>query len=647
MNLPMRDTIFRPLHTSTRRNPWLRILPIALAVLTLAGCASNSGTGYQSASGLNTAQARRYAEDMASRGDHSGAARQYLDIANGTQNTTRNRYLILAARELYLSNDTAGADRILMQVGKSIASINLSLWATVSAEVKLANDQPRQALAVLEKIPPEDPDAQSPRVLLLQAKALFQMGQAEDGVRVLMQRDAVLRSAKDKAANQRNIYLGLQSTGASLPARPQSSDDTINGWLVLGYITWQQRNDVGALRAALLDWRSVYPNHPAADSLVPELLKEVGILLNYPDRVALLLPLSGRQRATAEAIRDGFLAAHFAQSNLPEQPEVMIYDTSNGAIAAYERALRDGADFVVGPLLKEAVADIMLQPEKVPTLMLNTHPETSFRDEQIFQFALAPEDEARQVAQRAIAEGHHNAIVFKPDSDWGARVLSSFADELSANGGVVLDAVTYTPNLPDYSNDIKRLLLLNQGQARHSRINQIIGSNTDYEPRVREDADFIFLIANNKDGGMLRPQLRFYYAGQFMTYATSSIYQPGSDADGDLNGIVFPDSPWILGKISAPAIEAAIDNYWGPAAERRQRFYAMGNDAYRLLPLIYDVDGPITGSINGLTGRLSISPEGLVERRMSWAEIRRGKPYPLAETPELIQDNPDAGLLSQ
>ncbi len=77
----------------------------------------------------------------------------------------------------------------------------------------------------------------------------------------------------------------------------------------------------------------------------------------------------------------------------------MIYDTSNGAIAAYEKALRDGADFVVGPLLKEAVADIMLQPEKVPTLVLNTHSVTSFRDEQIFQFALAPEDEARRTVE--------------------------------------------------------------------------------------------------------------------------------------------------------------------------------------------------------------------------------------------------------
>ena len=93
-------------------------------------------------------------------------------------------------------------------------------------------------------------------------------------------------------------------------------------------------------------------------------------------------------------------------------------------------------------------------------------------------------------------------------------------------------------------------------------------------------------------------------------------------------------------------IRNASDDYWGPAAERRQRFYAMGNDAYRLLPLIYDADDPITGSINELTGRFSISPEGLVERRMSWAEIRWGKPLPLAETPELIQDNPDAGLLS-
>ena len=37
--------------------------------------------------------------------------------------------------------------------------------------------------------------------------------------------------------------------------------------------------------------------------------------LNRPERIALLLPLSGAVQETAEALRDGFLAAHFQRTN--------------------------------------------------------------------------------------------------------------------------------------------------------------------------------------------------------------------------------------------------------------------------------------------------------------------------------------------
>ncbi len=622
----------------------IRALLVATGVaLLLAGCAGSGS--YQSQPGV--AETRRYAEDLSMRGDHAGAARQYLDISNRTAGDTRNRFLILAARELYLSNDLSNAQRILAEVGNSVSEINLALWAMVSAEVQLANQQPQQALRVLERIPPTDPDANSPRVLLLQSKALFQMGEAEAGVRKLIERDAILRSAKDKAANQRNMYLGLQSAGASIPSRPRTADQEVNGWLVLGYITWQQRGDASALRNALLDWRTVYPDHPAATVLVPELLAELGTLLNYPGRVALLLPLSGRQKATAEAVRDGFLAAHFALNEIPEQPEVMIYDSATDPVAAYEKALRDGADFVVGPLLKNAVTDVALYPDRVTTLTLNTLADPKLATAGLYQYALAPEDEARQVARRAVSEGRLNGLVLLPDTDWGSRILTSFAEELSEYDGAVIDYTTYAPDSPDYSVDIKRLLLLSEADARHQNLNRTIGTNTGYEPRIREDADFIFIVANSKDGGMLRPQLRFHYAGALPVYATSAIYQPGSRSDTDKNDIEFPDSPWVIGKVQSEDLDTALRDYWGAGAKRRQRFIAMGHDAYRLLPMLHEAEQPIEGSVNGLSGKLTVDEDGKIERKLTWAQIRRGRPYPLAETPQLIEDNPESALLPQ
>jgi len=612
---------------------------LLIAAGILSGCAGTSGTQ----DSFSSSQARRYAEELSQRGDHGGAARQYLDIANNSEGAARNRYLIMAAREAYLSNDLSGAELLLAQMAPSVTDINAGLWATVSAEVKLASGQPQQALAALERIPPSDPDATSPRTLLLKAEALFQLGQAEDGARAMIEREAGLRSKKDRSANQRLMYRGLQSAGSTLPARPSTGDAVVDGWLVLGYVSWQQRDNYAGLQSALGDWRAIYPEHPASDILVPELLEELGVMLNYPSRVALLLPLSGRQASTAEAIRDGFLAAHFANKGIPERPEIMVFDTSAGAIPAYDRAMRSGADFVVGPLLKDAVADISGLSPKLRTLSLNS---VEDGDDDLFQFTLSPEDEARQVAQRAVAEGRTRAIALAPASAWGERVLNAFTDELEQYGGQLLDANLYESGAPDYAENIKQVLLLDQGEARHRAINQTIGINTNYEPRIRQDADFIFLAANNKNGGMIRPQLRFHYAGAIPTYATSAIYQPGAQADNDLNGIQFPDSPWVIGTTSNTELSDTIRLHKGRGGLRRQRFYAMGFDAYKLMPFLNGDTPQLPGSLKALTGELSLDQQNEIHRTLSWATIKDGKPYPLPEMPKPLLDDPVSVLFA-
>ena len=84
--------------------------------------------------------------------------------------------------------------------------------------------------------------------------------------------------------------------------------------------------------------------------------------------VALLLPLSGRQQAVGTAVRDGFLACYLDR---PESaPRVLVYDTAAelGVSSAYERALADGAQFVIGPLTKDDVATIAARIARSPQL---------------------------------------------------------------------------------------------------------------------------------------------------------------------------------------------------------------------------------------------------------------------------------------
>jgi len=622
-----------------------------VTALLAAGCAS--GPSGNSGGSFGSTQSRGYAEELSQLGDHTGAAAQYLELANSSEGVARNRYLILAARERHLANDTPAAERMLAQIEPVLTDVNQSLWSMVSAEVKLGTGQPNQALNALNRIPETDPDYNAPRVRLLKAEALFRLGRAEDAVTVLMQREDAFRSKSDKLENQKLVYAGLQTAGSNLPSRPNASDPVVNGWLVLGYLSYQQRDNVTGLRQALQEWTDVYPDHPAARGIVPELLDEIGAMLNYPERVAVLLPLSGRTKATAEAIREGLLAAHFNLGDLPERPELVFYDTAtaDGALGAFEKAMRDEADFIIGPLLKEAVDEVATMSPPVTTLTLNNTSSTvrGFGSARLYQFPLSPEDEAAQVARRAISEGHRKAIVMVPDTAWGQRVLDSFAAELNRYGGNLLSAVTYTSDTQDYSPAIQEMLLLDESKQRHQQLQNTLSQTLEFEPRVREDAEFIFLAANNKTAKQIRPQLRYQYAGGFPTYATSAVFQPGTKAAPDLRNITFPDAPWVLGVGNdADNLKGTVERRFGSSSLRRMRFYAMGYDAYRMVPLLNNPREPMAVPLNGLSGKLSLDRGGRIHRELSWAYIQsNGYPRPLPETPKLILDSTDTLLSAE
>ena len=150
-----------------------------------------------------------------------------------------------------------------------------------------------------------------------------------------------------------------------------------------------------------------------------------------PASVALLLPLSGKHRASGVAIRDGFMAAWLAEP-ADLRPQVVVYDTGTDAAGTYMRAVAAGARFVVGPLLKEELAAVAsTQQVPVPTLALNAlsgGQAPSF----LYQFALDPVDEARAAARRIALDGYTRGVALFPANAWGKRLSEAFATELAA-----------------------------------------------------------------------------------------------------------------------------------------------------------------------------------------------------------------------
>jgi len=342
--------------------------------------------------------------------------------------------------------------------------------------------------------------------------------------------------------------------------------------------------------------------------------------------IALLLPVTGRAAAPALSVREGFMTA-FYQTPIAQRVPLRVYDTGVVSVAdALNAAIRAGAEFIVGPLTREEVTAAADTPARhVPLLALNFLPAERVAPAQFYQYALSPEDEARLVAQRVLQDHHARGVAIVPAGDWGTRVLSAFRQELTAGGGELIGSEIIDTARTDFSSSITSLLRISDSTARARRLEALLGTKLVFEPRRRADIGFIFAPAQANIERLLRPQLRFHYAGDIATYATSDAFEPDPRANEDLEGLMFPDMPWMLGGDLADAVRSAAHDAWPTGGPHRGRLFAFGFDAYRLAVALRNPGVAANLSIDGLTGRLTLDAERHVRRELVWAQLHNGE----------------------
>ncbi len=482
-------------------------------------------------------------------------------------------------------------------------------------------------------------------VTRIRAAALFKMGAvsaAMDSLLPLL--DDPLRDDDDLTTLHMLAWQGL--TQARVPLNEIVLEDgappSLTGWLSLGYLGQTLWEAPFEFPQRLHDYQLQYPNHSANTYLIPELLDDFQRRLEYPEKVALLLPLSGRFANSATAVRDGFLAAHFQAQASGNNVDVQIIDsgtTRDDALYAYATAHEAGAGIVIGPLTKTALSAIAAQGAlPIDVIGLNYLDQNESAHPQVYQFGLRPEDEATEVAERVIQEGLRRGTALYSDTDWGRRMLTAFNSRFTELGGELLSAHGYDDSNPDFSTPIMRMLNLDESRLRHQAIRATLGLDLKFEPRRRQDVQFIYLAARDREAPLIRPQLRFHQAINLPVYATSYVYNPARDADRDLDGIAFTDMPWILASEGiAGRIRENIRNNWPDNFDRNSRLYALGFDAYRLIPLLLNFERPLATPVPGMTGLLSLDANNRIRRSLYWARFRGGFPYILAAPGETVQ----------
>jgi len=362
------------------------------------------------------------------------------------------------------------------------------------------------------------------------------------------------------------------------------------------------------------------PQHPAANPLPGGL----AYLLNQPalvEKAALILPLSGRLAPAGRAVRDGYLASYYAARGTPNARfDVLVLDQDNfaSAGAAYDAALVQGASIVVGPLSKEAVAEISARPNlPVPVLALNRleeSPPPQPGSSALVQLSLAPEDEAGTIAQRAFGQGARTALIIRREGAWGSKVAQALIEQWQELGGSIANSVTYSSR-EDYSASVKEALDIPASEQRAQAVRSMLASKVEFNARRRQDIDVIFLLSGNgAEARSLKPLLAFHYAGTVPVYAISSIYSGIPDPrDRDLDGINFIEIPWLLG--SSPELNHAI-TAGGTGSASYSRLNALGVDAFLLQSQFRRLQAGPDALLRGSTGLLSMDPQLQIHREL-------------------------------
>ena len=616
-------------------------------LLTLSGCAS-TGMGGVSGSG------ERRAERMAQNGQHDDAAGAYMGLAANAAGADRDRLTLLAVEQWLDAGDVAQARRGMASIQQPTSGPLLPVWNTNTAALSLYRGDADTALQILEPMSRQSLSMRDRlRVEALRADAWIQKQDPTRAIELMTQRETWLDSSREIEQNRNRLWQGLLFSNPQVlrEAAQLANDEQIREWLSLGSLATSTGQQGIGWNNGVARWREANPRHPALT-----VIGEAGAfdqdMLEYPRQVALLLPLTGPSAAAGKAVQNGFLGAYFATAGaLDDQQSVRLYDVNSegGASAAYQKAVENGAEFVVGPLLKNNVlklANDVLVP--VPVLTLNYLPEDTLAPPGLYQFALAPEDEAASAAVRALGDGYTRAVALVPNNDWGRRVLRSFATEFEGLGGTLLDYRSYTPDKQDFSNEIENLMGLTGSVQRYRRLRANIGTSLQFDPRRRQDAEFIFLAAAAGPARLLKSQLKFHYSGDLPAYSTSSVNSLDGRSNSDLNGIMFADTPWLIDP--QPWIRflpQTYSEYW-PEERRLGRLHAMGYDAYNLISSLYASRGGEIADLDGATGELFLDQYGRVHRRLAWAQFQRGEAVALPKQEDAggpIQDISDDGSL--
>ncbi len=541
----------------------------------------------------------------------SGVARaeQQLDALE----TAIEAHELELARELYQQADTEERWGAIDSRRATIAR-GLGEWSEGDAE---------RARRTIHRIPlPLDADRERHRLILLGALEA-ELGDPLAAARYYDALDDRLADDERDENHARLWDLLVEVPSERLRrAAGQTDSPRLAGWLELALTYRERPGDIDR-------WVDDHRDHPAVESGLIDMLGATETIgrLEAPAEtgpVAVLLPEGERYAGITGEIRAGI--AYARENGALGDREVIFLDSGAdqiGARAALEQAQRAGAALIIGPLLKEQLGALAGLPADGPmAIALNTPSSGETLPPGVVSFSLSPEQDAAAVARRMWTDGHRRAAIFSADHRLGERTREAFANEFELLGGEVVDRERFSPNQTDFSREMRDLLRV-----------RTKSDDGPFQPRIRDDLDAIFLAANGEELTLVVPQLDYFGAEDLPRYGLGLAYNGNRDrrGDRDKDAVIIPIGPLLLAGTAGPEHPLRITYEQAQLVGSLPRLFAFGADAAALAGRM---DTLLRGgTLDGLTGELSVTATGVVERQPRWGQFHDGLVQPVDPSP--------------
>jgi len=588
----------------------LRFLIACVVCAAFSGCAELGGMREEEAPGEAV-----NAEQLYQQGDFDRAAQTFLQLADA-HSGARAHYRLRAAEAYHENGEIDAVAQTLEGIKpKRLGTEEVVRYNLLEAELALNRHDPARANQFLDFA---DATLSMPlrlRALELRARVQADGGNALASARTRAELDRWLGGA-DRQQNEAQIVATLQPLGPDTLKQQALSllpGDPLRPWLDMAL-----RRNGQALPLTVMR-----PNQAAGT--IQQGQREG---FRAAHRIALLLPDSGPLKAVAQPVRDGFFAAHFADPD-PQRAEIIVYDSGSSAadaVAAYQKAAAAGVDHVVGPLSRDAVSAVFAQGNlPVPLLALNQPERGEAPPPGSAAFGLTPDVEAAQAAEHMRERGFSRAVIITATEDWAERAALAFRAQFESRSAQIVGEARVQDGEVNFSTMIRQALV---GVTPTSNAAPPPGTSTPAPP---PSDTAIFISMRPQQARLLLPQLKLAGYSFVPVFATSHIYagnnNPGMDRD--LDGVEFCDAPWLFDATLALPKRSEIVRSLDSARGAGGRLFALGMDAYALLPYMDWLAQRPDSYVAGATGQLAEDSLGRIQRLLIWVRFDNGTPHPV------------------